>query len=1240
MATENINVKRIAGVDETDIESQLIPRQIGMENTDNQLAAKFPSGDTKFYTPKEGDASFNSMTITGLPLAGNVKANIDGTLYIGEATENVISNYDQFKAALEATPPGLVPVSYFVANTIAIPNNETITCVASNRIFLGSTIEFGNNVTLSGGGVLQFQSSVTFTGTLSLINTSILVRKVTNHVTFGGNGNVTYEELTSAGSITLIDTAEADQDYWNDTTTNIIYNYAEFKDAVENVPAGGSAPISYFIANTIYVPQDETLNLGVGYTNIYFHGAPVDFGHNVTLNGGLLLMFHCDTYFRSIDPSGGLLTINDGAGVNVRILAEDLTVAGTGGGFTYEKLQSWDIATEATGAATIGQQYWDNTILGADNWIYENVSADVNPAVKNHAYRVDAGAGIIEVKLPDVVTGNRDVFKVYMADDSHHVKVTTVGGTQLFCNGLTFIGIATVSGCMVFKANGVDGYEKVLDTTVYYRKSTITSSTDLSAGYESGGVYLLQPPADTEIVVAIPDPAIQHIGFYAKFILATSNGGSVRLTTPSGIATIGDSTEPTIVIPYKGFEVMDDGVSYHVTQDSRPSVASSAITFYALDEASVIVPYARAAISTTDPDYDAVTSVGVTALATPQGGFISNEGILAGLVTETNISSSAKFRRISGSGTATFYTEVYRRETGGTEHLLTTLNETVAISSASYVEVFSTGILPETNFLSTDSVIIKLYANRVSGGSNPTFEIEAEGTTPARLTFNIPSATQTHDSLSAKGTAGTGVTFGHVDNSKPLQTPELSTAERNAVTSPVAGMVIRNTTTSQLEEYDGSSWNILGGLVPVDEGNGIGFHLKGDNRANKGDIGSNAVDLSYSSGVSTTRGATGEHSHAEGTSTIASGTASHAEGDATTAAGLDSHAEGVGTNALGDNSHAEGVNTTASGHTAHAEGWSTTALGIISHAEGNGTTASGYTAHAEGDGTVASGERSHAQNNNTKAVADNSTAMGLYNTGDADSLLEIGMGTSDIARANAFKVGADGNVEIPNGNLGVGTDSPSSLLHVKASKSGSDGGIRVTGYTYPSDVSYWSENQFAMKYNGVYKNAISSIGDSFFNGGNVGIGTDSPSSTLHLKGGRTITGTGDNWGYEILTLEDDTEEYPAMTFKGVSGYQNAIRSNPLGGVDIYSLETDGTIANGMMHLTADGLVTAPEMDVADIAGAASGKVLITRDYAENSGVTGSRPSAPNTGQFYFDTTITKPIWYSGSNWVDATGTTV
>jgi len=46
-------------------------------------------------------------------------------------------------------------------------------------------------------------------------------------------------------------------------------------------------------------------------------------------------------------------------------------------------------------------------------------------------------------------------------------------------------------------------------------------------------------------------------------------------------------------------------------------------------------------------------------------------------------------------------------------------------------------------------------------------------------------------------------------------------------------------------------------------------------------------------------------------------------------------------------------------------------------------------------------------------------------------------------------------------------------------------------------------------------------------------------------------------------------------------------------------------------------------------------------YPKNQGATSNRPSKiGKIGQTYFDTTLKKPIWWNGSNWVDATGATV
>ena len=74
-------------------------------------------------------------------------------------------------------------------------------------------------------------------------------------------------------------------------------------------------------------------------------------------------------------------------------------------------------------------------------------------------------------------------------------------------------------------------------------------------------------------------------------------------------------------------------------------------------------------------------------------------------------------------------------------------------------------------------------------------------------------------------------------------------------------------------------------LTSVTEGGSTRQRLSVSNAANHGDIGSNAVDLSYSFSSSTTRGAIGDYSTAMRNSTTASGDRSTAMGNRTAASG-------------------------------------------------------------------------------------------------------------------------------------------------------------------------------------------------------------------------------------------------------------------------------------------------------------------------------------------------------------------
>lgn len=184
------------------------------------------------------------------------------------------------------------------------------------------------------------------------------------------------------------------------------------------------------------------------------------------------------------------------------------------------------------------------------------------------------------------------------------------------------------------------------------------------------------------------------------------------------------------------------------------------------------------------------------------------------------------------------------------------------------------------------------------------------------------------------------------------------------------------------------------------ESGGKASHAEGSGNVAKG-------DCSHVEGENNT--AKGNCSHAEGSDSTASGDASHAEGSGT-AIGRYSHAEGFSTNAKVQYSHAEGYETKATKDASHAEGAYTEAKGKYSHAEGYGTVAATDYSHAEGWHTNAQGYASHAGGTGTFAGFGNQTAIGQYNDNQTDSLFEIGNGTSDTNRSNAFRVTKEGDV--------------------------------------------------------------------------------------------------------------------------------------------------------------------------------------------------------------------------------------
>ncbi len=152
----------------------------------------------------------------------------------------------------------------------------------------------------------------------------------------------------------------------------------------------------------------------------------------------------------------------------------------------------------------------------------------------------------------------------------------------------------------------------------------------------------------------------------------------------------------------------------------------------------------------------------------------------------------------------------------------------------------------------------------------------------------------------AIGGGGAGVTRMYTNSNTLIlgtnDTPRLLLEPDGSMTAPnLSNTLIEGAGDKALVTKEYVDDSAASGLEAVDEGNGVGFRLIGRDPVSYGNIGSDAVDLSYFSSSIIDEGATGDRSTAMGFGTTASGFGSTAMGSVTTASGSRSIAMGMNT---------------------------------------------------------------------------------------------------------------------------------------------------------------------------------------------------------------------------------------------------------------------------------------------------------------------------------------------------------
>jgi hypothetical protein len=173
----------------------------------------------------------------------------------------------------------------------------------------------------------------------------------------------------------------------------------------------------------------------------------------------------------------------------------------------------------------------------------------------------------------------------------------------------------------------------------------------------------------------------------------------------------------------------------------------------------------------------------------------------------------------------------------------------------------------------------------------------------------------------------------------------------------------------------------------------------------------------------------GGNTHASGQNSTSMGESTTASGNFSTSMGINTFASGNSSTSMGNNTFASGNYSTSMGQQTNASGNSSTSMGTSTFASGNSSTSMGINTFASGpystsmgSGTIASGTYSTSMGYGTRAKSYNSLAIGVFNdSSNTNRLFEIGNGTADNARSNAFTV-------LTNGKVGIGTTNPTSTL--------------------------------------------------------------------------------------------------------------------------------------------------------------------------------------------------------------------
>jgi len=229
---------------------------------------------------------------------------------------------------------------------------------------------------------------------------------------------------------------------------------------------------------------------------------------------------------------------------------------------------------------------------------------------------------------------------------------------------------------------------------------------------------------------------------------------------------------------YPNEKAVHDGLDMKLNISDLPTN----LTLYPTNVASDVSGYVKMVTDIHDADYNTiavdVSTPAITTTSQLVSRRISAPGVLIGQPGVFNITTFGNIRHLSGTGTATFYFEVYHRDSAGVETLICTSSISAPVVDGGYTEFTASALWDDGIFDATDRIVIKSYANRIAGGSDPVYQFQFGGVTPVRTLLPVPFSVvdagyeMKVNKQNSLAVDGSGIKYPTVDAVNAALTPE------------------------------------------------------------------------------------------------------------------------------------------------------------------------------------------------------------------------------------------------------------------------------------------------------------------------------------------------------------------------------------------------------------------------------------------------------------------------------------